>query len=97
MEDEFTQYQDTTKKKREDTEKTKLIQRDINKLQSETKETIKKERYEIKKTTQYMKEKFCKTSEKNQTETMEVKISLNQIKNTGESHSSRLEQVEQET
>jgi ppGpp synthetase/RelA/SpoT-type nucleotidyltranferase len=31
---------------------------------------------------------------KNQTETMEIKISLNQIKNTGESHSSRLQQVE---
>jgi hypothetical protein len=31
---------------------------------------------------------------KNQTETLEIKISLNQIKNTGESHSIRLEQVE---
>jgi chromosome segregation ATPase len=31
---------------------------------------------------------------KNQIETLEIKISLDQIKNTGESHSSRLEQLE---
>jgi hypothetical protein len=31
---------------------------------------------------------------KNQTETLEIKSSLNQIKNSGESHSSRLEKVE---
>jgi phage shock protein A len=45
-----------------------------------------------------MKEEFNKDMEnlrkKNQTETLEIKSSLNQIKNTGESHSSRLEQVE---
>jgi hypothetical protein len=33
-------------------------------------------------------------SKKNQTETLETKTSLSQIKNTVESHSSRLEQVE---
>jgi hypothetical protein len=31
---------------------------------------------------------------KNQTEILEIKSSLNQIKNIGKSHSSRLEQVE---
>jgi hypothetical protein len=45
-----------------------------------------------------MKEDFNKDMEnlrkKNQTETLEIKISLNQIKNTRESNSSRLEQVE---
>jgi predicted transcriptional regulator len=44
-----------------------------------------------------MKENIIKiwnTSEKKQKETLEIKCYLNQIKNTGESHSSRLEQVE---
>jgi hypothetical protein len=31
---------------------------------------------------------------KNQTETLEIRSSLNQVKDTGESHSSRIEQVE---
>jgi hypothetical protein len=43
-----------------------------------------------------MKEEFNKAMEnlrkKNQTETLEIKCSLNQIKNTGESHSSKLEE-----
>jgi hypothetical protein len=45
-----------------------------------------------------MKEEFNKDMEnlrkKNQTEILEIKSSLNQIKNIGKSHSSRLEQVE---
>jgi chromosome segregation ATPase len=45
-----------------------------------------------------MKEEFNKYTEnlrnENQTEILEIKSSLNQIKNTVESHSSRLEQVE---
>jgi phage shock protein A len=45
-----------------------------------------------------MKEEFNKDIEnlrkKNQTENLEIKSSLSQIKNTGESHYSRLEQVE---
>jgi hypothetical protein len=51
--------------------------------------------YEIKKTTQDMKKEFNKDRlnlrTKNQTETLEIKSSSNQIKNTGESHSSKLE------
>jgi hypothetical protein len=53
--------------------------------------------YEIKKIAQGMKEELNKDMEshgkKNQTEILEIKISLNQMKNTIESHSSRLEQV----
>jgi hypothetical protein len=45
-----------------------------------------------------MKKEFNKDMEnfrnKNQTEILEIKSSLNQIKNTDENHSSRLEQVE---
>jgi hypothetical protein len=45
-----------------------------------------------------MKEEFNKDMEnlrkKNHTETLEIKHSLKQIKNIGESHCSRLEQVE---
>jgi chromosome segregation ATPase len=45
-----------------------------------------------------MKEDFSKDMEnltrKNQTEILEIKSNLNQIKSTGENHSSRLEQVE---
>jgi hypothetical protein len=45
-----------------------------------------------------MKEEFNKDMEnlrqKNKTETMEIKSSLNQVKNTGESDFSRLEQTE---
>jgi esterase/lipase len=45
-----------------------------------------------------MTEEFTKDMEnlrkKNQTETLEIKISLNQIKKYGEGHSSRLEQME---
>jgi hypothetical protein len=45
-----------------------------------------------------MKDNFNKhmknLRKKNQTETLEIKRSLNQIKNIGESHYSRLEQVE---
>jgi hypothetical protein len=58
---------------------------------------MKKETYEIRRTTQDMKEEINKDMKNirkgKQTEILEIKISLNQIKNTEESHSSRLEQV----
>jgi hypothetical protein len=58
---------------------------------------MKKETYEIRRTTQDMKEEINKDMKNirkgKQTEILEIKISLNQIKNTVESHSSRLEQV----
>jgi conjugal transfer/entry exclusion protein len=59
------------------------LRKDFNKFQSETKKTI-QEIYEIKKTTQDMKEEFNKDMENlrknNQAETLEIKSSLNQIK-----------------
>jgi arginine decarboxylase-like protein len=96
-----SELSDTTKNfsKRKLWEKTQKqlseFREDFNKLQSDTKETIKKVIYEIKKTTQDMKKEFNKDRlnlrTKNQTETLEIKSSSNQIKNTGESHSSKLE------
>jgi hypothetical protein len=57
-----------------------------------------RETYEIKKITKDVKEEFNTDMEnlrKNkQTETLEIKASLTQVKNTGESHSSRLKQAE---
>jgi carbonic anhydrase len=68
------------------------------KLQSETKEAIKEEIYEIKKTAEDVKQKINKDVEnlrkKNQTEILEIKSSLNEIKNTMEIQSVRLEEVE---
>jgi chromosome segregation ATPase len=59
---------------------------------------MKREINEIKKIVQNIKEEFNKDTEslkqKNQTEILEIKSSLSQIKNIVESHSSRLEQVE---
>jgi chromosome segregation ATPase len=70
---------------------------DFNKLQHEAKETIKIELYEIKKTTQDMKQEFNKDMEnlrkKEPNRNAGNKKLLNKI-NTGESHSNRLEQVE---
>jgi chromosome segregation ATPase len=63
-----------------------------------TKEIIQKEIYEIKTTAQDMKEELNKDMEnlrkKNQTKILEIKISLNQIKIIVESHSCRLDRVE---
>jgi hypothetical protein len=54
--------------------------------------------HEIMKTTQDMKEELYKYVEnlrkKNQTETIEIKVCLNQIKNTGKICFNRLKQVE---
>jgi chromosome segregation ATPase len=73
------------------------LKEDFNKCLNKTKIT-EKEINEIKKTAQDMREKFNKDMESlrqnNQTESLEIRSSLSQIKNTVESHSSRLEQVE---
>jgi predicted RNase H-like nuclease (RuvC/YqgF family) len=64
VQDELKQYQDTTSKKHEKTQKQlNELREDFGKLQSETKDTIKKEICEIKKTTQDMKEEFNKDKE----------------------------------
>jgi tRNA uridine 5-carbamoylmethylation protein Kti12 len=95
VQDAVNKYQGTTNKKLEKTQKQlNELGKDFDKLQSEAKETIKKI-YEIKKTTQDVKGEFIKDMEnlrkKNQMETLERKSFLNQIKNTGENHSSSLE------
>jgi hypothetical protein len=70
----------------------------FHKHQSETKDTIKREIHELKRTTQIVKEELNKDMEnlrrKNQTEMLEIKSPYSQTKNTVEAHSSRLEQVE---
>jgi hypothetical protein len=67
----------------EDTETTKWTQRGLQQYHSETKKTIKKDIWS-KEDNKDMKEEFNKDVEnlrkKNQTETMEIKVSWNQIK-----------------
>jgi hypothetical protein len=64
-----------------------------NKHQSETKVSIKTEIYEIKKTTQNVKEELINDMEnlrkKIQTEILPIKSSFSQTKNTVEGHSSK--------
>jgi hypothetical protein len=65
------------------------------------KEIMKKDTYEIKKTEQDMKEEFNKDMEnlrkKNQMEILEIKSSLNQIKNSAEIYSRRLEKEKEQS
>jgi hypothetical protein len=62
---------------------------------------MKKDTYEIKKTEQDMKEEFNKDMEnlrkKNQMEILEIKSSLNQIKNSAEIYSRRLEKEKEQS
>jgi DNA-binding transcriptional regulator GbsR (MarR family) len=73
------------------------VREDFNKHQSETKDTVKREIYELKMTTQNIKEELNKDMEhlrkRNQTEILEIKSTFRQTKNTVEGLSSRLEQV----
>jgi hypothetical protein len=99
VQDALKKFEDTTNKELAKTQKQlNELRVDFNKHQHEAKETIEKKIYEVKKTTQDMKERFQrygKTSEKkNQMEILEMKIPFSQINNTVEGHSSRLEQVE---
>jgi hypothetical protein len=71
------------------------LREDFNKHQSEAKDSIKREIYETKKTTQNIKEELNKDienfSKKNQTEILGKNSPFSQAKNTVESHTSRLE------
>jgi polyhydroxyalkanoate synthesis regulator phasin len=71
---------------------------DVNKHQSETNDTIKREIYELKMIAQNIKEELNKDTEnltkKNQTQILEIKSPFGQTKNTVEDHSSRLEEME---
>jgi chromosome segregation ATPase len=74
------------------------LREDFNKHQSETKDTIRRDIYELKLTTHNIKEELSKEMEnlrkKNQTEILEIKSLFSPTKYTMEGHSSRLEQVE---
>jgi hypothetical protein len=76
---ELKEYQDTTIKTLERTKKQpNELSEDFNKHQSETKETFKKEIYELRITTQNIKvemNKDMETSGKNQTKILEIKSS----------------------
>jgi hypothetical protein len=64
------------------------LREDFNKHQSETKDTMKREIYDLKMTTQNIKEELNKDMEnlrkKNQTEILEIKCPFSQTKNTVE-------------
>jgi F0F1-type ATP synthase membrane subunit b/b' len=92
VQDALKKFQDTKNKEHEITQKQiKELREDFNKHQSETKEIIKREIYELKMTTQNIKEKLNKDMEnlrrKNQTEILEIRTPFCQTKNTGEGHS----------
>jgi hypothetical protein len=97
--DALKKFQVTKNKEHEMTQKKlKELSKDLNKHQSEIKDTIKREIHELKITTQIIKEELNKDMEnlrrKNQTEILEIKTPYSQTKNTVEGYSSRLEQVE---
>jgi hypothetical protein len=64
------------------------LREDFNKHQSETKDTMKREIYDLKMTTQNIKEELNKDMEnlrkKNQTEILEIKCPFSQTKDTVE-------------
>jgi chromosome segregation ATPase len=99
VQDALKKFQDTKNKEHEKMQKQiNELRKDFNKHQIETKDTLKKEIYELKMTTKNMKEELNEDMEnlrrKNQTEILEIKNPFSQTKNTLESQSSRLEQVE---
>jgi hypothetical protein len=97
--DTLKKFQDTKNKEHRKTKKQmNELRQDFNKHQNETKDTIKREIHELKMITQNIKEELNKDMEnfrkKNQTEILEIKSSLSQIKNKEERLSSRPEQME---
>jgi hypothetical protein len=93
-------FQVTKNKAHEETQKQiNELRVDLNKHQSKTKDTIKRETYELKMTTQNIKEELGNKDmenprKKNQTEILEIKCPCSQTKNTVEGYASRLKQVE---
>jgi chemotaxis regulatin CheY-phosphate phosphatase CheZ len=97
VQDALKKFQDTTNKEHEMTQiQIKELRKDLNKHQSETKNTIKREIHELKMTTQIIKD-LAKDLEnlrrKNQAEILET-VPYSQTKNTVEGHTSILEKVE---
>jgi transposase len=97
VQDTLKKFQKTKNKEHEMTQKQiKELREDLNKHQSETKNTIKREIHELKMTTQIIKD-LAKDLEnlrrKNQAEILET-VPYSQTKNTVEGHTSILEKVE---
>jgi outer membrane protein OmpA-like peptidoglycan-associated protein len=91
VQDALKKFQDTKNNEHKMTQKqTKELREDLNKHQSETRDTIKREIHELKRTTQIIKEEFNKDMENlrrnNQTEILEIKCPYSQTKNTVEGH-----------
>jgi SET domain-containing protein len=81
----FKKFQDAKNEEHEMTKKQiKELREDFYKHQSETKDTVKREIHELKKTTQIIKEELNKDMEnlrqKNQTEILEIKNPYSQTK-----------------
>jgi chromosome segregation ATPase len=99
VQDALKKFQDTKNKEHEKMQKQiNELRKDFNKHQIETKDTLKKEIYELKMTTKNMKEELNEDMEnlrrKNQTEILEIKNPFGQTKNKAESHTITLEQME---
>jgi hypothetical protein len=98
VKDVLKKLQDAKNKEHEKTQRQiKELRKDFNKHQSETRDTIKREIYELKKTTRNLKElnkDMENLRKKNQTEILETKSPFSQTKSTAETHSSKLELVE---
>jgi hypothetical protein len=98
VQDALKKFEDTKNKDHEKMQKQiKELREDLN--NRETKDTIKREIHELKRTTQIIKEELNKDLEnfrrKNQTEILEIKSLFSQTKKTVDGHSSRPEQVKE--
>jgi hypothetical protein len=95
VQDALKKFQDTKNKEHKKTQKQI---KDFSKHESETKDTVKREIYELMMTAQNIKEELSKDMEnlreKNQTDILEIKSPFSQTKNTVEGHCSRLKEVE---
>jgi hypothetical protein len=88
VQDTLKKYQDTTNKEHEKTQKQINKLRELQQTPKWNKDTIKREIYELKMTTQNIKDKLNNDTEnlrkKNQTEILEIKSPISQTKNTVE-------------
>jgi hypothetical protein len=84
VQDTLKKFQDTKNKEHEMTQTNKELRQDLNKHQSETKHTIKRETHELNMTTQNIKDlnkDLENLRRKNQTEILEIKSLYSQTKN----------------
>jgi hypothetical protein len=98
VQDACKKFQDTKNKEHKMTQKQiRELRGDLNKHQSEIKDTVKRDVHELKRATQNIKEELITDLEnlrrKNQTEILEIKSSCSQTKNIVEGHSHRLDRT----